>query len=138
MAENASIAVAFYSPLIWTLTWLGVPDVLSLLGIDLFLRKPGSRDQEAEADYIGLMLMAQACFDPAEAIELWIRFQEEEKRLGGTLPQFLDTHPSSRNRMEKVLGWLPEARRKQEESDCQSTLGYASEFRKAFGGQRQW
>lgn len=32
--------------------------------VDLTLLRPGSRKQEAEADYIGLMLMAQACVSP--------------------------------------------------------------------------
>lgn len=37
--------------------------------IDLAFNTPMSRRQESEADYIGLMLMAEACYDPAQAAE---------------------------------------------------------------------
>ena len=43
---------------------LGDPETVTRLGrilLDLVYLRPGSRKQEAEADYIGLMMMAQAC-----------------------------------------------------------------------------
>ena len=46
------------------------PDSLSSLVADLGFMKPGSRRQEAEADFIGLMMMAKACYDPREAVGL--------------------------------------------------------------------
>ncbi|KAI9691734.1 MAG: hypothetical protein M1822_007806 [Bathelium mastoideum] len=137
-AERASTSYALYMPLLGLCYLLGLPDIVSRLSIDLVLDKPGSRTQEAEADYIGMMLMAQACFDPDEAVELWLRMEREEKRRGGTPPQFLSTHPSSHNRLEKVREWMPEAKQKQAESNCGSTLGLAQEFRRILGGHSPW
>jgi Zn-dependent protease with chaperone function len=80
---------------------------LSLLGIDpsfifnrfttnFLVMMPFSRKCETEADDIGLRLMAQACFDPREAIEVWKRM---EKLGEGDVPQFASTHPSHKNRI---------------------------------------
>ena len=82
---------------------------------------PGSRKQEEEADYIGLMMMAQSCYDPSAALRLWSRMEKEEQ---GAPPQFLSTHPSSHNRLGKIGNWLPEAQMKRENSDCQGLVGY--------------
>lgn len=39
-------------------------------------------------------------------------------------PQFLSTHPSSHNRMEKISSWLPDAELKQEQAGCAMTGSY--------------
>ncbi len=70
-----------------------------------------SRHQESEADHIGLILMAQAGYDPKEAVEFWGRM---EKATGGKgdnnpLAKFLGTHPPSKERQEQLRKWLPEA-----------------------------
>ncbi len=59
-----------------------------------------SRTREREADYIGLLLMADAGFDPRGAVSLWTKFNKWEKELlsvakKGTRqePQFNSTHP---------------------------------------------
>jgi Zn-dependent protease with chaperone function len=44
--------------------------------LDLFLSMPASRKHEAEADFIGLMMMAQGCYRPEAAMELWRRMEE--------------------------------------------------------------
>ncbi|MCJ1465620.1 hypothetical protein MMC07_004239 [Pseudocyphellaria aurata] len=54
---------------------------------------PGSRTQEAEADYIGLLLMAKACYNPADAVRVQERMLQAEKDFGSRDPQFLSTHP---------------------------------------------
>ena len=76
---------------------------------ELFLFLPFSRKCEQEADYIGLLLMARACYDPREAIGMWERMGRKEK--GVSVPAFLSTHPSHQNRIEKISEWLPEAER---------------------------
>ena len=69
---------------------------------------PFSRTQEAEADRIGLIYMAEAGYDPKEAIAFWERMQSAS---GGSLapPEFLSTHPSYGTRINNLKQWLPEA-----------------------------
>ncbi|MFQ5667996.1 MAG: M48 family metallopeptidase, partial [Candidatus Binatia bacterium] len=50
------------------------------LGAQVGVLLPFSRTQEAEADHIGLILMAKAGYDPHAALALWQRFEQEEKR----------------------------------------------------------
>nr|OQO32186.1 hypothetical protein B0A51_00555 [Rachicladosporium sp. CCFEE 5018] len=95
--------------------------------IDFAFLRPGSRAQEQEADYIGLLLMAESCYDPAAAMGLWARMEEEEKNAP---PQFLSTHPSNHARLEKIRQWLPEAEVKRESGDCAAMGSYANDFRR--------
>jgi predicted Zn-dependent protease len=64
---------------------------------------PHSREQEAEADRIGLELMARAGYDPNAAITLW----EKMGKLGGGGPEFLSTHPSSGSRIKDLQTNVP-------------------------------
>ena len=68
---------------------------------------PWSRQQESEADHLGLILMAKAGYDPHAALELWKRMAEAAK--GQRPSQWLSTHPSEETRIEQIQGWLPEA-----------------------------
>lgn len=60
---------------------------------------PFSRKCETEADIIGLQLMAKACFDPNEATRVW---QRMEASGGSEVPQFASTHPSHKNRIQRI------------------------------------
>jgi predicted Zn-dependent protease len=64
---------------------------------------PHSREQEAEADRIGLELMARAGFDPNASISLW----QKMGKLGGGGPEFLSTHPSSGSRIKDLQTNVP-------------------------------
>ncbi|KAJ3120638.1 hypothetical protein HK100_012706 [Physocladia obscura] len=83
---------------------------------DVGLMKPFSRLCESEADYIGLQLMAQACYNPDSAIDMWKRMKALDH--GHTRSQYLSTHPSHENRIQKITEWLPEARGVRENADC--------------------
>lgn len=65
---------------------------------------PHSREQEAEADRIGLELMARAGYDPNAAISLW----QKMGKLGGEgPPEFLSTHPSGDSRIRDLEASVP-------------------------------
>ena len=68
---------------------------LSKLVLDLTFNLPNSRQDETEADRMGVELAARAGFDPRAAISLW---QKMEQKGGGAPPQFLSTHPASKAR----------------------------------------
>ena len=61
---------------------------------------PYGRNHESQADEVGLMLAAAACFDPHEAIPLWQRMSQ----IGGGQrpPEFASTHPDPDNRMPRL------------------------------------
>jgi predicted Zn-dependent protease len=66
-----------------------------------------SRQHESEADELGLIFMAMAGYDPNEAPKFWERMQ---KATGGSrAPEFLSTHPSHGNRIEKLNALIPKA-----------------------------
>ncbi|OAA33540.1 Peptidase M48 [Moelleriella libera RCEF 2490] len=67
---------------------------------DLLYYLPMGRKQESEADYIGLMMMAEACYDPRQAIAFWQRMESISRAATGgdaaaeQVPEMLSTHPS--------------------------------------------
>ncbi len=68
---------------------------------------PFSRKHESEADYIGILLAADAGYDPRESVHLWERM---EQLSGGRGPsEFLSTHPGHETRIEQLKKWMPEA-----------------------------
>jgi predicted Zn-dependent protease len=103
--------------------------------LDLFLSMPASRKHEAEADFIGLMMMAQGCYRPEAAMELWRRMEETGQH---GPPQILSTHPSNHNREEKIREWLPKAMEKAEDSECHMTSQFVDQFSSAFDGLTRW
>jgi predicted Zn-dependent protease len=66
-----------------------------------------SREHESEADYIGLMLMAKAGYDPRVAPGFWKRMAAQSPGSAGF--EWLSTHPHHDTRVEQLEGWLPEA-----------------------------
>lgn len=68
---------------------------------------PYGRSHETQADEVGLMLAAAACYDPREAVPLWERMSE----LGGGArpPEFASTHPDPANRIQVLQGLMPRA-----------------------------
>ena len=79
--------------------------VMSIYGYGRAL--PYARKQEIQADEMGLMLAAAACYDPHEAIPLWQRMQ---KMAGsGATPEFASTHPDPGTRIENLQALMPKA-----------------------------
>ncbi len=78
------------------------------LGSQLGVELPFSRQQESEADHIGLVLMAKAGYDPAKAVDFWQRMLDYSK--GKEPPAFLSDHPSSEQRIADIKRELPEAK----------------------------
>ncbi len=72
---------------------------------------PFSRMHESEADHEGLLLMAQAGYDPQEAIVFWERMEKFTGGSGGRIPELLSTHPSYETRSKQLKEWNPEAQR---------------------------
>ncbi|OBT69223.1 hypothetical protein VE03_01845 [Pseudogymnoascus sp. 23342-1-I1] len=135
-AEKMSQMVLL-QPIVWGLLYLDFTGVTMGLGhrigtamLELGIMRVSSREQESEADHIGLMLMAAACYDPKAAIGLWQRMEKLDKE---TPPEWLSTHPSNANRIQHITQLLPEAENKYQESSCASTGGYNNAFQDAIG-----
>ncbi len=70
---------------------------------------PHSRKQESEADHLGLIFMAMAGYNPAEAITFWSRMA---KASAGKAPaEFMSDHPSDTRRINDLQALLPEAQK---------------------------
>ncbi|HEY8508637.1 MAG TPA: M48 family metallopeptidase [Steroidobacteraceae bacterium] len=66
---------------------------------------PHSREQESEADIIGMELMARAGYDPNAAVSVWKKMIAAEQSGGG--PEFLSTHPNPQNRIRELQALVP-------------------------------
>ncbi len=62
---------------------------------------PGTREQETEADVVGQRLMAQAGFDPRQAVDLWQNMLGASAS-GSRPPEWLSTHPDPRSRIGEL------------------------------------
>jgi predicted Zn-dependent protease len=71
------------------------------------LGKAYDREQEAEADKIGVFLMTFAGYDPHEAVDFWRRMQQ--LHAGGEPPEILSDHPSSARRVEAMKDYVRRA-----------------------------
>lgn len=78
------------------------------VGVQLGALLPYSRLHETEADHMGLIFMAMAGYNPDDAVGFWQRMASLKQ--GGGPPEFLSTHPSDDNRIQKIKELLPEAR----------------------------
>jgi metalloendopeptidase OMA1, mitochondrial len=90
------------------------------LAVAFFDRKY-SRGDETEADKFGQEYMAEAGYDPAEAIKLWERMGAANG--GKAPPEIMSTHPSDSTRRQNLSNWLPETRQLYSQAPHQYGLG---------------
>lgn len=69
-------------------------------GATIGLSLPYARDQESEADLVGLQYMSEAGFDPRAAIYLWKNMSTANQ---GAPPEFLSNHPSDETRLNDIV-----------------------------------
>jgi Zn-dependent protease with chaperone function len=80
-------------------------DVAANLGTQLLTLKYG-RDDETEADLVGLEIAARGGFKPEASVQLWKKMLSATGAGKGQLP-FLSTHPSGNNRIQELEANLP-------------------------------
>lgn len=125
-AERMSAALGtnmiLYSLIFLTAPLPGAFFIIQALGgqlLDTLFTRPMSRKMESEADYIGLMLMAEACYDPREALQFWERMEHISRSAGSLVaPEWMSTHPSNQKRIEMIEGWMPQAMKKWQSNEC--------------------
>jgi predicted Zn-dependent protease len=71
-----------------------------LLANGLFLKF--NRDDEQEADRVGLQMMARAGWDPRGMVELFEILRREARRDPGTVEVFFSSHPSPQDRITEL------------------------------------
>jgi predicted Zn-dependent protease len=83
------------------LTGIQLGDLGQTLAQSMFVL-PNSRENEQEADRIGVELAARAGYDPRAAVTLWTKMAN----LGGSQPpQWLSTHPSHETRVKDLQSY---------------------------------
>ena len=75
------------------------------LGSQYGVTLPFSRKHESEADYMGLIFMTMAGYNPNTAITFW---QKMSANGGTSVPEFMSTHPSDATRINDIKKYLPE------------------------------
>ncbi|XP_062412340.1 metalloendopeptidase OMA1, mitochondrial isoform X2 [Sardina pilchardus] len=128
-AEQASLShvVDFLSLILLTAIWAVCPrDSLAALGhwiqgklVQFMFDRPYSRKLEAEADQVGLQLAAKACADVRAGPVFWQQMEISDQLRGEpTVPEWLSTHPSHRNRVNQLDRLIPQALELRSSCDC--------------------
>ena len=79
------------------------------VGTQVGVMLPFSRKHESEADYMGLILMKMAGYNPDVAVAFW---QKMASGSTGAAPALLSTHPSDAQRIRDIRKALPEIKAK--------------------------
>lgn len=74
------------------------------LGAQYGVMLPFSRKQESEADYMGLVLMTIAGYNPDVAVGFW---QKMSSSGGQSVPEIMSSHPSDATRIANIKKELP-------------------------------
>ena len=87
-----------------------------LTGLEKFQGLSYDRQQESEADHIGLFLMTFAGYDPDEAVRFWRRMQQAAANQPRP-PEILSDHPSDARRVAQLQAWVPYAKAAKKQFD---------------------
>lgn len=125
--------VEFFTLFLLAGLWAVVPSDLIAYFLHGFSRNtahilfdyPYSRLLESEADSVGLVFAAKACFNPSIAARVWIHLPQHE----GTV-EYLSTHPSNESRYDNLSVLLPSAHAVWEEGECGVTKVEVNKFQK--------
>lgn len=79
-------------------------ETLANMGAQLVALK-WSREDETEADLVGMELAARAGYDPQAGISLWEKMGQASK---GAPPQWLSTHPAGKTRIKDIGASIPQ------------------------------
>lgn len=126
MGEKLTLSPFLFTLNLFMFTIFGTSQPGDIL-VNAILNNSFSREMETEADYIGLMIMSRACFNPTQAPKLWKNMKRLEQQQGGSPPELLSTHPSSDRRFSNISEWMPKAEQIYSNSGCAS-------LNRSFGG----
>lgn len=79
------------------------------VGAQYGMMLPFSRKHESEADYMGLILMTMAGYNPDVSVNFWRKMSASS---GGKVPEIMSTHPSDARRVNDLQKALPEVKAK--------------------------
>lgn len=129
LSNKTFLEILYIVPLM--IIWFLLPDlgaVLTQVLLDdlksIVFELPFERDQETEADEVGLKLMARACYDVRVAPLFWQKMavKETQEQVGPKMDEYLSTHPSHENRAYNLESKMKEALKIRQECNC-SPLG---------------
>lgn len=107
------------SMLVWAILPTDVTALITATLANRFLKYvfelPYSRKLEQEADTVGLVLAAKACFDVRYSSAFWRRMHESEEV---ELPEFLSTHPTNEHRASDLEALIPAALQLRKDCKC--------------------
>lgn len=87
--------------------WMGLYGIAAPAAASVGYILPNSRNQESEADRLGLTFMAMAGYDPRAAVDFWQRMAQASG--GQKPPQWLSTHPADNSRVSNLQKLMPDA-----------------------------
>ena len=109
---SESMLVTVLSRLALLLDPTGVLFAFLIPAGSLLYSLPHSREHEAEADRIGIILASESCYDPRAAKKVFLRMKDDaENENGGKIqpPEFISTHPGYDTRLTLFDHWMPDA-----------------------------